>query len=158
MMIKENITDMGQGSSKRPKNQTLGEYVRARRLSLGLGYQDVADQSGLHYSYWNKLENGQYEQPAPKYLRIIAATLNAPLEDLLAMAGYDRPERLPAFTPYLRAKFELPPEAIADLERYFDLLRSYYDIPKDQAVFPPKPKPTTDEPPEGIEDDIRRAA
>lgn len=123
-----------------PRNQTLGEYVRARRLSLGLSYQDVADESGLHYSYWNKLENGQYEQPAPKYLRVIAETLSLPLEDLLALAGYDRPERLPAFTPYLRAKYELPPEAVADLERYFELLRAYYDIPADQPVFPPKPK------------------
>jgi transcriptional regulator with XRE-family HTH domain len=124
-----------------PRNQNLGEYVRERRLSLGLGYRDVADTSGLHYSYWNKLENGQYEQPAPKYLRIIAETLEVPVEDLLALAGYDLPERLPSFTPYLRAKYELPPEAVADLERYFDLLRNFYGIPKDQPVFPPKPKP-----------------
>lgn len=156
--MKEILIEMSQGSSKRPKNQTLGEYVRARRLSLRLGYQDVADRSGLHYSYWNKLENGHYGQPAPKYLRIIAKTLKAPLEDLMALAGYDNPERLPAFTPYLRAKFELPPEAIADMERYFDLLRSHYDIPADQPVFPPKPKPTIDEPPEGLEDDVRRVA
>ncbi len=137
-----------------PRNANLGEYVRARRVSLDLSYQEVADRSGLHYSYWNKLENGQYERPAPKYLRIIAETLAVPLEDLLALAGYDLPERLPAFTPYLRAKYELPPEAVADLERYFELLRAYYDIPADQPVFPPKPKqqrkptkPTDDEEP-----------
>ena len=148
---------MHKGDDKRRKNQTLGEYLRARRLSQGLSYQDVADRSGLHYSYWNKLENGQYEQPAPKYLRIIAKTLEVPVEDLLALAGYDLPERLPSFTPYLRAKFDLPPEAIADLERYFDLLRTYYDIPEDQPVFPPKPKPKN-EPPEGLEDDVARVA
>jgi transcriptional regulator with XRE-family HTH domain len=129
-----------------PKNETLGEYVRARRLSLGHSYQDVADRSGLHYSYWNKLENGQYEQPAPKYLRVIAETLNAPVEDLLALAGYELPERLPAFTPYLRVKYQLPPEAVADLERYFGMLRSYYDIPEDQPVFPPKAKNGTTPP------------
>lgn len=151
-----------QGVMKRkditPRNQTLGEYVRARRLSLGLSYQDVADASGLHYSYWNKLENGQYEQPAPKYLRIIADTLDVPIEDLLALAGYDLPERLPSFTPYLRAKYELPPEAIADLERYFDLLRNFYGIPKDQPVFPPKTKPTNTTKPAPKRDNERRAA
>ena len=73
-----------------------------------------------------------------------ARTLDIPAEDLLALAGYDVPDRLPNFTPYLRAKYELPPEAIADLERYFDLLRNYYDIPADQDVFPAKPKPTTE--------------
>ncbi len=31
-------------------------------------------------------------------------------------------------------------EAVADLERYFEMLRAYYNIPKDQPVFPPKPK------------------
>ena len=138
------------------RNQTLGEYVRARRTSLGLGYQQVADRSGLHYSYWNKLENGQYHQPAPKYLRIIAETINAPLEDLLALAGYDIPDRLPSFKPYLRAKYELPAEAVADLERYFELLRAYYDIPTDQPVFPPKPTAST--PPRLAQDDQRRAA
>jgi transcriptional regulator with XRE-family HTH domain len=138
-----------------PRNQTLGEYVRARRLSLGLSYQDVADESGLHYSYWNKLENGHYEQPAPKYLKIIAHTLRVPIEDLYGLAGYDLPDRLPTFTPYLRAKYELPPEAVADLERYFDMLRSYNGIPNDQPVFPPKP--TRSQKPSG-EGDQRRAA
>ena len=137
------------------RNTVLGEYVRARRLSLGLGYQQVADASGLHYSYWNKLENGQYDQPAPKYLRIIAETIDAPLEDLLALAGYDLPERLPTFKPYLRAKYELPSDAVADLERYFDMLRAYYDIPKDKPVFPPKKKSTKPKPSDSTQ---RRAA
>lgn len=126
-------------SDGKVKNKTLGEYVRARRLALQLSYQDVADRSGLHYSYWNKLENGHYLQPAQKYLHVMAETIDVPVEDLFALAGYDLPEQLPSFTPYLRAKYALPPEAVADLERYFDMLRAYYDIPKDQPVFPPKP-------------------
>lgn len=151
-----------QGVMKRkdnaPRNQALGEFVRARRLSLGLSYQDVADRSGLHYSYWNKLENGQYEQPAPKYLRTIADTIDLPTDDLLALAGYDLPERLPSFMPYLRAKYELPPQAVADLERYFDLLRNFYGIPKDRPVFPPKARRTNPATPAPKPDTKRRAA
>ena len=64
--------------------------------------------------------------------------LNVDFEDLYGLAGYESPERLPSFRPYLRAKYELPPEAVADLERYFELLRNYYGIPKDQPVYPPK--------------------
>ena len=146
---------MRKDESRQPRNETLGEYVRARRMSLELGYQQVADRSGLHYSYWNKLENGHYEQPAPKYLKIIADTLDVPIEDLYGLAGYDLPDRLPTFTPYLRAKYELPPEAVADLERYFDMLRSYYGIPNDEPVFPPKPKRAQKPSPES---DQRRAA
>ncbi|MGO9458021.1 MAG: helix-turn-helix domain-containing protein [Acidimicrobiales bacterium] len=120
------------------KNQTLGEYIRDRRASRGLSLGDAAVLSGLHLSYWSKLETGQYEAPAPKHLMVIARALNVDFEDLYGLAGYESPERLPTFRPYLRAKYELPPEAVADLERYFELLRNYYGIPKDQPVYPPK--------------------
>jgi len=120
------------------KNQSLGEYIKTPRLSRDLSLQDAAKISGLHFSYWSKLEAGQYEAPAPKHLQAIARTLEVNFEDLYGLAGYESPQRLPSFKPYLRAKYELPPEAVADLERYFELLRAYYDIPKDQPVFPPK--------------------
>jgi transcriptional regulator with XRE-family HTH domain len=95
--------------------------------------------SGLHLSYWSKLEAGQYESPSPKHLQAIAKVLGVNFEDLYNLAGYEAPERLPSFTPYLRTKYQLPPEAVADLERYFELLRSHFGIPQDQPVFPPKP-------------------
>ena len=124
--------------SKEMKNQTYADYVKTRRAELGLSLQDVTDISGLHFSYWCKIEAGNYSAPTPKYLKIIAKTLQVPIEDLYGLVGYDVPERLPSFTPYLRAKYDLPPEAIGDLERYFEFLRNQYGIPKDQPVFPPK--------------------
>jgi len=130
------------------KNQTLGDYVKARRQSLGLSLSDVAEHSGLHFSYWSKLEAGQYDSPSPRHLQVMARTLDAPIEDLYGLVGYDIPERLPSFEPYLRTKYSLPPEAVADLERYFELLRNYYNIPKDQPVFPPKPKKSEPKSPE----------
>ena len=126
-------------------NQTLGDYIRSRRSSIGLSLADAADASDLDASYWNKLENGHYQSPAPQHLSTIAEVLGVPVEDLYGLAGYDIPKRLPSFQPYLRAKYDLPPEAIADLERYFEYLRSYYNIPQDQPVFPPKPKATDKE-------------
>jgi transcriptional regulator with XRE-family HTH domain len=124
------------------KNQSLGGYIRERRVSRELSLTDAPELSGLHLSYWNKLENGHYEAPAPKHLQAIARTLRVNFEDLYGLAGYEIPERLPTFTPYLRAKYELPPEAVADLERYFELLRNYYGVPKDKPIFPPKAKET----------------
>ena len=119
-------------------NHQLGEYIRTRRLSMGLSLADAAEASDLDPSYWNRMENGHYQNPAPPHLRAIAEVLKVPVEDLYGLAGYDVPERLPSFQPYLRAKYNLPPEAISDLERFFEYLRSYYGIPKDQPVFPPK--------------------
>ena len=121
------------------KNELLGDFIRARRLSRGLSLHEAAAASDLHFSYWSKLEAGQYAEPAPKHLLVIARVLEIDFEDLYGLVGYELPERLPSFSPYLRSKYvELPPDAVADLERYFQLLRSYYAIPDDQPVFPPK--------------------
>jgi transcriptional regulator with XRE-family HTH domain len=122
------------------RNQTLGDYVRDRRESRGLNYYQAAEHSGLNHTFWRKLEDGQYEAPSPRSLLAIAKTLAVPIEDLYSLAGYDIPARLPSFKPYLRARYDLPHEAVSDLERYFELLRNYYGIPKDKPVFPPKPQ------------------
>jgi transcriptional regulator with XRE-family HTH domain len=111
-----------------------------------LSLAEAAEASELDASYWNKMENGHYQNPAPQYLSRIAYVLKVPVEDLYALAGYDIPRGLPGFKPYLRAKYDLPPEAIAQLEGYFDYLRNYYGIPKDQPVFPPRPKDEDEQP------------
>jgi transcriptional regulator with XRE-family HTH domain len=121
-------------------NQTLGDYIKARRLSLGLSRAGAAEASDLDPSYWAKLETGHYQNPAPQHLSTIAGVLGLPLADLYGLAGYEIPEGLPNLQPYLRAKYDLPHEAVVDLERYFELLRNYYGVPNDQPVFPPKPK------------------
>jgi transcriptional regulator with XRE-family HTH domain len=119
----------------------LGEYIQARRQARELSLEDAAQASGLDRSYWSRLERGMYETPSPRHLQKVARALDVPIEDLYGLAGYGVPERLPSFTPYLRAKYDLPPEAIRDLEKYFELLRNHFGIPKDQPVFPPKNQP-----------------
>lgn len=126
--------------NKGEETRTLGEYVRSRRLAKGFTLQDAENASGVDGSYWSKLELGEYQSPNPRYLGAIARALEIQAEDLYGLAGYDIPERLPEFAPYLRSKYALPPEAIADLEKYYAQLRSYYGIPEDQPVFPPIPK------------------
>jgi transcriptional regulator with XRE-family HTH domain len=122
-------------------NKDLGEFIRLRRVSLGISRSDAAAACQLDRSYWNKLENAYYHQPAPNLLQRIAQLLQVAPDDLYTLAGYAIPKSLPTFRPYLRAKYDLPPEAIADLERYFDLLRTYYGIAKEDPVFPPKVRP-----------------
>jgi transcriptional regulator with XRE-family HTH domain len=122
-------------------NQSLGELISARRLERNRSIADLARASGLTHSYWSKLESGQIRTPAPKYLRLIASTLDIPLGDLQALTDYVTSDSLPSFKPYMRAKYnDLPPEAIVQLEGYFHYLRQYYGIPEDQPVYPPKSK------------------
>lgn len=121
-------------------NQALGEYVRTRRTSQNLSFNECAEHSGLHHTFWRKLEAGEYESPSPKNLHLVAETISCPIEDLYALCGYPVSTEMPSLVPYLRTKYDLPPEAISDMERYFAQLRSYYGIPDDQPVFPPPPK------------------
>jgi transcriptional regulator with XRE-family HTH domain len=68
----------------------------------------------------HNLENGHYLTPSPDRLQRLADVLGVDFEDLYALASYDRPERLPSFGPYLRARYdELPDDVIADVEAYF---------------------------------------
>lgn len=124
------------------RTPSLRAFVRTRRKQLGLSAYAAAQRAGLHRSYWSKLEGGEYEAPNPKTLAGIATALDVPIEQLYEIVGYETTSQsLPSFRPYLRARYHLPHQAVVELERYFDLLRSYYDIPADHSVFPPKPKP-----------------
>lgn len=145
--------------SKSDTNQALAAFVRSRRESLGVTKVELARRSGLHASYWRYLEAGRFAHPSPKQLKKMATALDVPVEDLYGMVGYELPERLPSFRPYLRAKYSLPNEAVAELEHYFEMLRSYWGIPDDQPVFPPKldqSRPGEDE--RADDPDNRRAA
>ena len=57
------------------KNQSLGEYIKKRRLSRKTLTARCSRCLRLHFSYWSKLEAGLYESPAPKHLQAIARAL-----------------------------------------------------------------------------------
>lgn len=126
------------GTEKR--NGKLGAFIRARRQSLGISAVNAAGRAGLDYSYWRRLEAGEYRMPSPLALDDVAKVIGCPSADLYALAGYKPTGELPTFKPYLRAKSHLPPEAIDQLESYYRFLRAQYGIDEDQPVFPPKSK------------------
>lgn len=123
----------------RSSHRSLAQFVTARREALGISAYEAAGRAGLHRSYWSKLEAGNFESPQPRTLVSIARALALPIERLYRIVGYAPAQRLPSLKPYLRARYHLPHEAVLDVEAYFEQLRNYYGIPKDQRVFPPKP-------------------
>jgi transcriptional regulator with XRE-family HTH domain len=128
------------------ENKNLGETIKERRLARGWSITDAAKAAGLHRSYWGRLEQGFYTSPSPPYLLQVAQAIDLPVGELYALAGYEQPDELPTFRPYLRAKYNLPPGAIRELEGYFEFLRNQYGIPKDKPVFPPKEKAKASQP------------
>ncbi len=87
-----------------PKNESLGIYVRERRLNQGLSLNDAAERSGLHLSYWSKLENGLYRRrrstssPSPGHWMSPSKTSTGWLVTRARSASH--------LKPYLRTKYE----------------------------------------------------
>src|SRR5712691_8194876 len=100
--------------TKRAK--ALGRLIKKHRLAKGLTLRAAAEQMGYDHSYLGRLEAGDYETPSPKLLQAVARVLVIPIEDLYALSGYSVSDRLPDFAPYLRAKFDLPDEAVERLD------------------------------------------
>ena len=120
---------------RKSPTKTLGDTIRRARRAAGLSLRACSTAASVDNTWLSRLERGDYTSPDPRHLQQVASALNMDVTDLYVAAGYQSAKSLPSLVPYLRAKYsELPPEAVADLERHFALLNSYYDRPQDGAL------------------------
>ena len=108
----------------------LGERVRSLRLARTLGLRALARAAGVDPTWLSRLEAGRYSSPDARALGRVARALDVDAEELLLAAGYSDGHGLPGFAPYLRAKYELPDEAVAQLEAHFQLMSDKYAPPQ----------------------------
>lgn len=107
---------------------TLATFIRHHRKRQDLSLRGLAERAGVNHSAVSRLESGEVTKPTAGVLNRIAAALGVPAEDLHALTGSNVPAGLPSFAPYLRAKYDLPSEAVAELDGYFDFLKTKYGI------------------------------
>jgi transcriptional regulator with XRE-family HTH domain len=108
------------------KDNQLGQVVRAQRNALGLSGQALAAAAGVDKAWLHRLEAGQIESPDAHKLASLARTLEMDPADLYLAAGFTSGTDLPAMQPYLRAKYDLPDVAIAQISEYVDFLNERY--------------------------------
>jgi transcriptional regulator with XRE-family HTH domain len=106
----------------------LGAYLRARREAQGISTRSLAAEVGIDMAQIVRLEQGSVASPRADVLARIADTLDLPVADVLANAGYPVTTDLPSFTPYLRAKYDLPETAVADMEKFFTRLARRHGV------------------------------
>lgn len=111
------------------RGEKLGQLVRSHRQATGLSLRALARREGLDYSWLSRLEQGEYAAPSPQRLQRLARALDIDIEELYGLAGYVVSDRLPEFETYLRAKYDLPDQAVTQLDEYFQLLRDKYETP-----------------------------
>ncbi len=105
----------------------LANLVRSERERQGLSVRGLAAAAGVDWSWLARLERGEYTTPDPRGLREVARALEIDVSDLYLAAGYQEGTNLPGFTPYLRAKYDLPDEAVQQLTAHFELLHEKYE-------------------------------
>jgi transcriptional regulator with XRE-family HTH domain len=110
------------------RGEQLGHLVRQHRQATGLSLRALARQAGLDYSWLSRLEQGEYATPSPQRLQRLARALSIDIEELYGLAGYTVSDKLPEFDTYLRAKYDLPDQAVNQLDEYFQLLRDKYGV------------------------------
>lgn len=119
-MAKVNTKPASEASAK------LGAYVQQLRLMRSLSVRALATRAGVDFSWLSRLEHGRYTSPDARSLWRIARALDVEVADIYLEAGFGDAHGLPGFGPYLRAKYELPDEAIAQLEAHFALINEKY--------------------------------
>jgi transcriptional regulator with XRE-family HTH domain len=106
--------------------QQLGEHIHALRTSKGLGLREAARLAGVDPTWLSRLEQGLYTSPNTQSLARVARGLGVDIEEFYVVLGLTNGDGLPGLVPYLRAKYDLPGDAIAQLDAHFRLLNEKY--------------------------------
>ena len=102
----------------------LGVVIARARMKRGLSIRELATQLDVHASWVGFLEQGRYVDPAPDRLARIAELLDIDSARMDRLTRGAVAEGLPELGTYFRAKYDLTPEQIEQVERYVRRLRS----------------------------------
>lgn len=112
--------------------RTLSRLVRQQRIALGYTPTQIADRAHIDRAIVSRIEAGK-KIPTPETLAALAPVLGVPLTDLYTAAGYPVPQ-LPALRPYLRRAYNVPDNAVDEIERYLARISAEYGgggVPRD---------------------------
>jgi transcriptional regulator with XRE-family HTH domain len=101
----------------------LGRLFNQARRSRKLSLRAVDELSGVSDGWLRRLEQGMMVRPAPSKLTKVADVLGIAPEriDLITRGRVSRD--LPPIRTYFRAKYQLTPQEITQIEELFDQIR-----------------------------------
>ena len=112
----------------------LGSYVQHLRSQRALSLRALADRGEVDFSWLSRLERGRIGSPDARMLWRVARALDVEPADMYLEAGFGDTHGLPGFGPYLRAKYDLPEEAVRQLEEHFALINEKYHLTDDEVA------------------------
>jgi transcriptional regulator with XRE-family HTH domain len=109
--------------------QSLGQRIRAERESQGLSLRALARLMSVDPRAAMRWERDEVT-PQGKHLVALARVLELPTTELLMLGGIEYPHDAPTLPAMLRAEYDLPPEAIAEIERHIAKVARKYGSEK----------------------------
>lgn len=109
----------------------LGDHLQNARKLKGLSARQLAEITDIADSSIVRIELGMVAEPRPDKLKRIAVALELSPADVFERAGYATATDLPAMQPYLRTKYNLPDEAMAEIQRSATRIAKKYGISLD---------------------------
>ncbi|MFA4831350.1 MAG: helix-turn-helix transcriptional regulator [Patescibacteria group bacterium] len=109
----------------------LGKYLRELRNEQGLSIRSVAKSCIIAPSYLAKIEAGDtYKTIGLETLMKLSKFYGIPVSAILKEAGFidSHEDDLPELAQYLRAKYQLSPQAIRDMEMAKEIVDKKYKI------------------------------
>lgn len=106
---------------------TLGAYIRAARERANFSLRNIEQITGIARNTLHRLEMDEIDKPDARALGALADALEINASDLFALLGITPSRELPSLTPYLRAKYKLPPEAAAEADKRIQEILDRYD-------------------------------
>jgi transcriptional regulator with XRE-family HTH domain len=101
----------------------LGQLIARTREARGIGMRELALMVGVSLGWISEFEAGRYLDTSPGRLARIAEALNLDPTRLDRFTGGTMANSLPNLKTYFRAKYDLTPEQIAQVEQYVRRLR-----------------------------------
>lgn len=98
------------------KSSRLGALLRQHREKAGLSLYELARRSGVSRGKLLHIERGDVRQPTPATLNKLAAALGIEPEDFYDAMWQDSTKPLPSPAIYLRSKYHLSEDQIAQLQ------------------------------------------
>lgn len=101
----------------------LGRLFKRARRAKKLSLRGLDELSGVTYGWLTRLEHGTMTTPAPSKLTAVAEVLGIPPERIDRITRGQVSRDLPPIRTYFRAKYQLSPQEIAQIEELFDQIR-----------------------------------
>lgn len=105
------------------QRRKLGELLAGTRERRGLSVRQLAAITELSTMWLSDLERGLYADPAPARLARVAEALDIEPSRIDRITRGSVASGLPGMRTYFRAKTDLSPEQITQVERYIQRLQ-----------------------------------